>query len=263
MDLNLKGKTALITGSTAGIGLEIARTLAVEGASVIVTGRNQAKLDAAVASIRASGGAAVKAVLADAGTAAGAETLIAAAGPVDILVNNLGIYESKPFGEISDADWLSYFDVNVLSGVRLSRALLPEMLARNWGRIIFISSETGLMVAPDMIHYATTKTAQLAISRGLAQLTRGTNVTVNAVMPGPTRSEGIVDFLKSVASDPDAPPAALEAEFFEKGRPASIIQRMIEPEEIASLVAYLASPLSGATNGAALRAEGGLVGTLA
>jgi NAD(P)-dependent dehydrogenase (short-subunit alcohol dehydrogenase family) len=262
MDLNLKGKTALITGSTAGIGLEIARTLAVEGASVIVTGRNQAKLDAAVASIRASGGA-VKAVLADAGTAAGAETLIAAAGPVDILVNNLGIYESKPFGEISDADWLSYFDVNVLSGVRLSRALLPEMLARNWGRIIFISSETGLMVAPDMIHYATTKTAQLAISRGLAQLTRGTNVTVNAVMPGPTRSEGIVDFLKSVASDPDAPPAALEAEFFEKGRPASIIQRMIEPEEIASLVAYLASPLSGATNGAALRAEGGLVGTLA
>jgi NAD(P)-dependent dehydrogenase (short-subunit alcohol dehydrogenase family) len=263
MDLNLKGKTALVTGSTAGIGLEIARTLAVEGASVIVTGRSQAKLDAAVDSIRASGGAAVKAVLADAGTADGAKTLLAAAGEIDILVNNLGIYESKPFGEISDADWLHYFDVNVLSGVRLARALLPGMLARNWGRIIFISSETGLMVAPDMIHYATTKTAQLAISRGMAQLTRGTNVTVNAVMPGPTRSEGIVDFLKSVASDPDAPPAALEAEFFEKGRPASIIQRMIEPEEIASLVAYLASPLSGATNGAALRAEGGLVGTLA
>lgn len=263
MDLKLNGKTALVTGATAGIGLEIARTLAVEGAAVTLTGRSQPKLDAALASIRASGGAQVAGVLADAATAEGAQAILAASAATDILVNNLGIYESKAFGEISDADWLGLFEVNVLSGVRLARGYLPGMLERNWGRIIFISSETGLVVAPDMIHYATTKTAQLAISRGLAQLTRGTDVTVNSVLPGPTRSEGIVDFLRSVASDPNAPIDVLEAEFFAKDRSASIIQRMVEPEEVASLVAYLASPLSAATNGAALRAEGGLVSTLA
>lgn len=263
MDLKLNGKTALVTGATAGIGLEIARTLAVEGAAVTLTGRSRPKLDAALASIRASGGERVTGVLADAATAEGAQTILSAFATTDILVNNLGIYESKAFGEITDADWLGLFEVNVLSGVRLARAYLPGMLERNWGRIIFISSETGLVVAPDMIHYATTKTAQLAISRGLAQLTRGTDVTVNSVLPGPTRSEGIVDFLRSVASDPNAPIEVLEAEFFAKDRSASIIQRMVEPEEVASLVAYLASPLSAATNGAALRAEGGLVSTLA
>jgi NAD(P)-dependent dehydrogenase (short-subunit alcohol dehydrogenase family) len=263
MDLRLNDKTALVTAATAGIGLEIARKLAVEGASVIVTGRSQAKLDAAIASIRASGGASVRGVLADAATAEGSAALVRAQDRVDILVNNLGVYESKSFSDITDADWHAYFDVNVLSGVRLARAYFPKMLRRNWGRIVFISSESALTIPGDMIHYATTKTAQLSLSRGLANLTRGTNVTVNSVLPGPTRSEGIVDFMRSVATDPKASAEQIEAEFFATQRPASLIQRMSEPEEIASLVAYLSSPLSAATNGAALRAEGGLVTTIA
>ncbi|MBY8826219.1 SDR family NAD(P)-dependent oxidoreductase [Sphingomonas colocasiae] len=263
MDLQLNDKTALVTGATAGIGLEIARTLAREDARVIVAGRTRAKLDAAIADIRATGGVAVEGVLADAATAEGAAALAAAVDHVDILVNNLGIYESKAFGDITDADWSHIFDVNVMSGVRLSRAYMPQMLERNWGRIIFISSESGLAVPADMIHYATTKTAQLSIARGLAQLTRGTGVTVNSVMPGPTRSEGIEDFLRGQASNPSAPIAEIEAEFFASARASSLIQRMIDAEEIANLVAYLASPRSSATNGAALRAEGGLVNTIA
>jgi NAD(P)-dependent dehydrogenase (short-subunit alcohol dehydrogenase family) len=264
MDMQLNTKTALVTGSTAGIGLEIARGLALEGAHVIVTGRNQAKLDAAIADIKASGGEKVTGInvtgiLADAATAEGAETLIKTAPQVDILVNNLGIYESKPFADISDADWQSYFDANVMSGVRLARAFFPAMLERNWGRVIFISSETGLNPAGDMIHYAMTKTAQLSISRGMAQLTKGTNVTVNSVLPGPTRSEGIVDFLRSVATDPKAPAAEIEAEFFARDRPASLIQRLAEASEVANMVTYLASPRSSATNGAALRVDGGMV----
>jgi NAD(P)-dependent dehydrogenase (short-subunit alcohol dehydrogenase family) len=263
MDLQLTDKTALVTGSTAGIGLEIARKLAAEGAEVIVTGRNQAKLDQAVETIRASGGANVRGILADASRAEGAAALLNAAPRLDILVNDLGIYETKNFAEITDEDWRRYFDVNVHSGVRLAREYLPGMLERNWGRIIFISSESALLTPGAMIHYGMTKTAQLAISRGLAELTRGTNVTVNSVLPGPTRSEGIVDFLKSLASDPEAPASQIEAEFFAKGRPSSLLQRMIEPEEIASLVAYVASPLSSGTNGAALRVDGGVVPTIA
>jgi len=263
MDLKLTDKTALVTGGTAGIGLEIARALAAEGARVIITGRNQAKLDAAIADIKASGGAEVTGLLADAGTGEGAAEIAKAAPSVDILINNLGIYESKAFGDITDADWSRLFEVNVMSGVRLSRSYLPGMLARNWGRIIFIASESGLAIPEDMIHYGTTKTAQLSIARGLAQLTRGTNVTVNSVLPGPTRSDGIEDFLRSQASDPSAPIKEIEAEFFAKARASSILQRMIEAEEIANLVAYLASPRSSATNGAALRAEGGLVNTIA
>jgi NAD(P)-dependent dehydrogenase (short-subunit alcohol dehydrogenase family) len=263
MDLQLTGKTALVTGATAGIGLEIARTLAVEGAKIIITGRDRTKLDNAIADITASGGTAVSGIVADAATADGAAVIAKEAPAVDILVNNLGIYESKQFGYITDADWSHLFDVNVMSGVRLSRAYLPGMLERNWGRIIFISSESGLAIPADMIHYATTKTAQLSVSRGLAQLTRGTNVTVNAVMPGPTRSDGIEAFLRSQASDPSAPIKQIEAEFFATARSASILQRMVEAEEVANLVAYLASPRSSATNGAALRAEGGLVNTIA
>ncbi|MFG1462911.1 SDR family oxidoreductase [Xanthobacter sp. DSM 24535] len=263
MDLQLKGQTGLVTGGTAGIGLEIARTLARENARVVITGRNQAKLDDAIADIKGSGGGDVIGVLADAATAEGAATIAQAIPAVDILINNLGIYESKAFGEITDADWTRLFEVNVMSGVRLSRAYLPGMLERNRGRIIFIASESGLAIPTDMIHYGMTKTAQLAVSRGLAQMTRGTNVTVNTVMPGPTRSEGIEAFLRSQASDPSAPLKEIEAEFFAKARAASIIQRMIEAEEIANLVAYLASPRSSATNGAALRAEGGLVNTIA
>ena len=263
MDLKLTDKTALVTGGTAGIGLEIARALANEGAHVLITGRDQGKLDAAIADIKASGGADVRGILADAGSSEGAADIARAAPSVDILVNNLGIYESKAFGDISDEDWTRLFDVNVMSGVRLSRAYLPGMLERNWGRIIFISSESAIAIPQDMIHYATTKTAQLSISRGLAQLTRGTNVTVNSVLPGPTRSEGIEAFLRSQAADPSAPIKTIEAEFFATARSSSILQRMIEAQEIADLVAYLASPRSAATNGAALRAEGGLVNAIA
>jgi NAD(P)-dependent dehydrogenase (short-subunit alcohol dehydrogenase family) len=263
MDLQLNDKTAVITGATAGIGLEIARKLAVEGAEAVLTGRSQAKLDAAVASIKASGGVRVRGVLADAATADGAAALVTAVPRVDILVNNLGIYESKPFAEITDEDWRTLFEVNVLSGARLARAYFPGMLAQNWGRVIFISSESSLMIPQEMIHYGMTKTAQLSISRGLAQLTRGTAVTVNSVLPGPTRSEGVMDFLKSVAADPTAPADEIEAEFFAKWRATSLLQRMIEPEEVANMVAYLASPLSSATNGAALRVEGGLIPTAA
>lgn len=263
MDLQLSDKSALVTGATAGIGLEIARALAIEGASVIISGRDRAKLESAIADIKASGGAAISGVLADVATAEGAAAISKAAPSLDILVNNLGIYESKAFGDITDADWSHLFDVNVMSGVRLSRIYLPGMLERNWGRIIFISSESGLAIPQDMIHYATTKTAQLSISRGLAQMTRGTNVTVNAVMPGPTRSDGIETFLRSQASDPTAPIKQIEAEFFATARSASILQRMVEAEEVANLVAYLASPRSSATNGAALRVEGGLVNTIA
>jgi NAD(P)-dependent dehydrogenase (short-subunit alcohol dehydrogenase family) len=256
MDLQINKKTALVTGSTAGIGLEIARRLAAEGADVVICGRNQAKLDAAAGETGARG------VLADPATAEGAAALVAAVPKVDILVNNLGIYEAKPFGEITDEDWRRFFEVNVLSGARLARLYFPGMIERDWGRVIFIASESGVMVPPDMIHYGMTKTAQLAISRGLAGLTKGTRVTVNTVMPGTTRSEGIVDFLKSVADDPEAPSEEIERAFFAKDRATSLIQRMIEPEEIASLVAYVASPLSSATNGAALRVDGGITPTI-
>ncbi len=177
-------------------------------------------------------------------------------------MNNLGIYEAKPFGEITDDDWRRFFEVNVLSGARLSRAYFPGMIRRDWGRVIFIASESGVMVPPDMIHYGMTKTAQLSISRGLAGLTKGTRVTVNTVMPGTTLSEGIVDFLKSVAEDPDAPAKEIARAFFAKDRAMSLIQRMIEPQEIAALVAYVASPLSSATNGAALRVDGGITPTI-
>jgi NAD(P)-dependent dehydrogenase (short-subunit alcohol dehydrogenase family) len=263
MDLELTNKIALVTGGTGGIGLEIARSLSLEGAAVTITGRSQTRLDDAIADLTASGGAPVKGIVADVATADGAAATVAALPRVDILINNLGIYESKAFADISDADWSNIFDVNVLSGVRLSRAYLPAMLDQNWGRIIFISSESGLAVPQDMIHYGMTKTAQLAIARGLSQLTRGTHVTVNSVLPGPTRSDGVVDFLRSQAKDPAAPIDQIEAEFFRDARPSSIIQRMIEAKEIGDMVAYIASPRAAATNGASIRAEGGLVNTIA
>lgn len=259
MDLKLNDKTALVTGATAGIGLEIARALAAEGAQVFVTGRSQAKLDAAVAEI----GGKVTGVLADAATGEGANAILKAVPAVDILVNNVGIYEMKAFADIPDEDWLRLFDVNVMSGVRLSRGYFPGMLERNWGRVIFISSESGLAIPAEMVHYGMTKSAQLAVARGMAQATKGTGVTVNSILPGPTRSEGVADFLKSVSTNPEGTPAEHEAEFFEKHRSSSLLQRMIEPQEVASLVAYVASPLSAATNGASLKVEGGLVTTIA
>ena len=259
MDLKLLGKSAIVTGSTAGIGLAIAKRLADEGVSVTITGRSQAKLDAAAAQV----GGTVNPVLADPATADGAPALIAAVPSTDILVNNLGIYEAKDFADISDADWHHLFEVNVVSGARLSRHYFPQMLAANWGRILFIASESGLLPPAEMIHYGMTKSAQLAISRGLAEHTRGTGVTVNSVLPGPTRSEGIVDFIRSVVEDKDAPEADREAEFFTRMRPLSLIKRLIEADEVAAMVAYLASPLAAATNGAALRVEGGMIPTIA
>jgi NAD(P)-dependent dehydrogenase (short-subunit alcohol dehydrogenase family) len=262
MDLRLKGKTALVTGSTAGIGLEIARSLAREGARVSVTGRNQHKLDSAVAELRATATSEVRGILADPATAEGAATIEAALPKLDILVNNLGIYEIKPYTEITDQDWLRLFETNVLGGIRLARHYLPAMIERNWGRVIFISSESSVMTPGDMIHYGMTKTAQLAVSRGLAQQTKGTAVTVNAVLPGPTMSEGIVDFLKGLASTPNASAAQAEREFFEKHRATSLLQRLIKPEEVAELVAFVASPAASAINGAALRVDGGVAPTI-
>jgi len=258
MDLQLKNRTAIVTGGSAGIGLAIVEALLAEGASVVVPGRSQAKLDQAFPDNPAG----LRKVVADLATAEGAAALIAAVPDTDILINNLGIYEVKPFAEITDEDWLKIFEVNVLSGVRLSRHYFSRMLKNNWGRIIFISSESGIMTPAEMVHYGVTKSSQLALSRGLAELTKGTGVTVNSVMPGPTRSEGIVDFLKNIAT-PGASAEEAEHEFFEKYRSSSLLQRLIEGKEIASLVTYLASPLSAATNGAALRAEGGLLRSIA
>ncbi len=261
MDLKIAGKTALVTGSTAGIGLAIAAKLAAEGAEVIVTGRNQVKLDAAAHTVGQLGK--VRAVLADPATAEGARALTEAVPQVDILVNNLGIYEARPFVEITDEEWREIFDVNVLSGIRLSRHYFPGMLERDWGRVIFISSESGLMTPGEMVHYGMTKTAQLAVARGMADATRGTQVTVNSVLPGPTRSEGIVEFIRSVVENKDASEAEREEEFFTKLRPLSLIRRLIEADEVAAMVAFLASPLAAVTNGAAIRAEGGILPTIA
>ena len=254
MDLQLQHRNAIVTGGTAGIGLAIVHALVAEGVHVVVPGRSQAKLDEAFPGDAAS----VRKVVANVATAAGAAALMAAVPATDILVNNLGIYKEKSFADIDDADWLTLFEVNVLSGVRLSRHYFPRMLANDWGRVIFISSESGVMTPPEMIHYGVTKSSQLALSRGMAELTKGTGVTVNAVMPGPTRSEGIVGFLKNLAT-PGATAAEAEAEFLGIRRGSSLLQRLIEAKEVASLVAYLASPLAAATNGAALRVEGGLL----
>lgn len=259
MNLKLNGKSALVTASSAGIGFEIAKALAAEGADVILTGRVQDKLDEAAARIVEATGRRPRAVAADAATEAGAQALFAAVPTVDILVNNLGIYESKPFAAVTDDDWRRFFDVNVVGGARLARQYFQPMLDRNWGRIIFISSESAFMVPPTMIHYSVTKAAQVTITRGLAEMTKGTGVTVNSVLPGPTRSENIVDFLRSVSENPEGTPEELEEEFFRRHRQTSLLQRMIEGEEVANMVAYLASPLASATNGAAVRVEGGLL----
>ncbi|GAA4913531.1 SDR family oxidoreductase [Mucilaginibacter defluvii] len=259
MDLQLKGKTALVSGSTQGIGYAIAKRLLTEGARVIINGRNQQKLDDAVAKLKQEvPGADVSGVAADFASANDVDALLAAVDEVDILVNNAGIFEPKPFEQISDEEWLRFFEVNVLSGVRLSRHYFPKMLKKDWGRVIFISSESGINVAEEMIHYSTTKTAQLTISRGLAELTKGTNVTVNAVLPGPTRSEGVNEFVSQLAQGQGVTLEDAERDFFKTARPTSLIQRFASVDEIANLVAYVASPLSAATNGSALRADGGV-----
>jgi NAD(P)-dependent dehydrogenase (short-subunit alcohol dehydrogenase family) len=264
MKIDLTGKTALVTGSTAGIGHAIAKGLAATGAEVVVNGRTQAKVDAAVAAIaKAVPGAKLKGVAADVSTAAGCAALVAALPDVDILINNAGIFEPKGFFDIPDEDWTRFFEVNVMSGVRLSRAYMQGMLKRNWGRIVFISSESGLNIPKEMIHYGMSKTAQLAISRGLAELTRGTAVTVNSVLPGPTMSEGVETFVKDLAKQNGQSVDEAAANFVKQNRPTSLIQRFASVEEIANMVVYVSSKQSAATNGAALRAEGGIVQTIA
>jgi NAD(P)-dependent dehydrogenase (short-subunit alcohol dehydrogenase family) len=264
MNIDLSGKTALVTGSTAGIGFAIAHGLAGSGAEVVLNGRSQDRVDAAVAKLKqAVSGAGVRGIAADVATAAGCDELVAALPEVDILVNNAGIFEPKGFFEIPDEDWSRFFEVNVMSGVRISRAYMPGMLKRNWGRIVFISSESGLNIPTEMIHYGMTKTAQLAISRGLAQLTRGTGVTVNSVLPGPTKSEGVEIFMKDLAKKNGEPLDQAEANFVKQNRPGSLLQRLASVDEVANMVVYVASTQASATNGAALRVEGGIVNFIA
>ena len=257
MDLNLDGKRALVTGSTAGIGAAIAAGLAREGARVIVNGRLPDAVERAVATLKAESGGEVIGFAGDLGTAGPIEDLIRRHPEVDILVNNLGIFEPKPFEDIPDADWMRFFEVNVLSGVRLSRAYLPGMKRLNWGRIIFISSESALQIPAEMIHYGVTKTAQVAVARGLAETLAGTGITVNSVLPGPTRSRGVNDFVAALGAG--ASFEDFQTEFFQKFRPTSLLRRFETPEEIASFVTYLASPLSSGITGAALRVDGGVV----
>ena len=261
MDLQLSKKIALVTGSTAGIGNAIATALASEGATVIVTGRSETAVAAAVAKMKTETKGEVLGFAGDLSVASVAEALVRKHPIVDVLVNNLGIFEVRAFADITDADWQRFFDVNVLSGARLARSYLPGMLKRNWGRIIFISSESGLQIPAEMIHYGMTKAAQIAVARGLAELTAGTGVTVNSVLPGPTRSRGVGDFVVEMAVAAGTTPAEVEKEFFKTARPTSLLKRFATPEEVASMVAYVASPLSSATNGAALRVDGGVVKT--
>jgi NAD(P)-dependent dehydrogenase (short-subunit alcohol dehydrogenase family) len=264
MKIDLSGKTALVTGSTSGIGHAIAKGLAAAGATVTVNGRTRAKVDTVVAALaKAVPGGKISGIAADVSTAAGCKTLAAALPDVDILINNAGIFEPKGFFDITDEDWSRFYDVNVMSGVRLSRSYLPGMLKRNWGRIVFISSESALNVPKEMIHYGMTKTAQLAVSRGLAEMTRGTAVTVNSVLPGPTMSEGVEIFVKDIARQHGQPVDEAASQFVKQFRPSSLLQRFASVEEVANMVVYVSSKEASATNGAALRVEGGIIQTIA
>lgn len=260
MDLQLQDKTALVSGSTVGIGFAIASTLAREGATVVVNGRTQERVDESIARIlRDNPKAKLRAAAGDLGTAQGVERVSAAIPDVDILVNNIGAFEAKPFFDIPDDEWEHMWQLNVMSGVRLTRRYMRGMLIRNWGRVIFISSESGLNLPGDMLHYGVTKTAQLGLSRGLAELTVGTGVTVNAVLPGPTRTEGNMEWMKGLAKQKGISVEAAERDFFDHDRPSSLIRRFAEPSEVAAVVAFVASPRGVLTNGAAVRAEGGII----
>ncbi len=263
MNLQLQGQHALVTGSTAGIGFAIAKALASEGATVTINGRSEASVGQALQKLQALlPEASLRGVAADAATAKGCEQLVAGGPPVDILVNNMGIFDPKPFEAIPDADWMRFFETNVMSGVRLARAVLPGMKQRNRGRIVFISSESGICPPAEMVHYGMTKSAQLSVSRGLAETCAGTAVTVNSVLPGPTLTEGAKDFFDKLAAQQGLSFDEAAKAFFANARPTSLLQRFIEPDEVASMVAYVCSPLSAATNGAALRVDGGVVRSL-
>ena len=260
MDLGLTDKVVLVTGSTAGIGFAIARALAIEGAHVYVNGRTQKRVDWAVAAIRSEAKTTkVDGIIADFSSSAGAEAVIAKLPVVDVLINNVGIFEPKPFAEIPDADWYRFFEINVMSGVRLARHYLAGMLKKNWGRILFISSESAVQIPPEMVHYGMTKTAQVALARGIAESVAGTGVTVNSILPGPTESEGVSGFLEAMAKQQNKSKQAIEKEFFEHVRPSSLLKRFATVDEVAAMATFVASELSSATNGAALRVDGGVV----
>jgi NAD(P)-dependent dehydrogenase (short-subunit alcohol dehydrogenase family) len=264
MIIDLKGKRAIVTGSTAGIGFAIAAGLAEAGAAVVINGRTPKSVNAARERlIEETPGAKVTGVAADLATAEGVAAFLRQAGKADILVNNLGIFEPKPFGEITDADWHRFFDTNVMSGIRLARHYLPAMVKRDWGRVVFISSESALNIPVEMIHYGMTKTAQLAIARGLAESVAGTGVTVNSVLPGPTRSEGVADFFGKMAKEQGVSQDEMEKQFIAQHRPTSLIRRLATPEEVANMVVYVCSPQASATTGAALRVDGGVVRSIA
>jgi NAD(P)-dependent dehydrogenase (short-subunit alcohol dehydrogenase family) len=259
MDLGLKGKRALVTGSTAGIGLSIAKLLAREGAFVYVNGRTEERVIRAVGEIEGK----VDGVAADLTTEAGAEKLFARVEHLDILVNNLGIFEAKPFLQIEDAEWRHFFEANVLSGVRITRHYLPQMLEKKWGRVIFISSESALQIPAEMVHYGMTKTAQLAVARGIAESFPASGVTVNSVLAGPTESEGVDTFVEGLAKQQGKSKEDVERDFFEHARPTSLIKRFETTEEVASMVVYLCSEAASATTGSSVRVDGGVVKSIA
>ena len=263
MNLGLQGKLAVVSGSTAGIGLAIATALASEGARVIINGRTEERVSAALEKIRERVPSAdLRGVAADLGSASGVEAFLKKAPDADVLINNLGIFDLKPFLEIPDEEWLRFFEVNVLSGVRLTRKYLPAMLKKNWGRVIFISSESAQNIPTEMVHYGMTKTAQVAIARGLAQSVAGTGVTVNSILVGPTESEGAGTFLDNMAKQQNISKAEMEKLFFEKARPSSLLRRFETPDEVAALVAFVASTQALVINGAAVRGEGGVVSSI-
>jgi NAD(P)-dependent dehydrogenase (short-subunit alcohol dehydrogenase family) len=260
VDLGLTDKVVLVTGSTAGIGFAIARALAIEGAHVYVNGRTQKRVDAAVAAIRSEAKMIkIDGIIADFSSSAGAEAVIVNLPVVDVLINNVGIFEPKPFAEIPDADWYRFFEINVMSGVRLARHYLAGMLKKNWGRILFISSESAVQIPAEMVHYGMTKTAQVAVARGIAESVAGTGVTVNSILPGPTESEGVGGFVEAMAKQQNKSKQAIEKEFFEHVRPSSLLKRFATVDEVAAMATFVASELSSATNGAALRVDGGVV----
>ncbi|MDQ7734927.1 SDR family oxidoreductase [Halomonas sp. SpR1] len=263
MQIDLNGKHAIITGSTAGIGFAIAQGLANAGANVVVTGRTQARVDDAIAAIKkATPNAKVEGVAADLGTAEGCQALIKQQPSTDILINNVGIFAPQDFFDVDDATWQQFFDINIMSAVRLSRHYAQGMRERDWGRIQFISSESGINIPSEMVHYGMTKSALLSVSRGLAKVLSGTQVTVNAILPGPTRSEGVLNMIGEMAEKEGTSQQEMEERFVQENRPSSIIQRLATPEEVASMSVYAASPQASATTGAALRVEGGIVDTL-
>ncbi|HET6437197.1 MAG TPA: SDR family NAD(P)-dependent oxidoreductase [Anaeromyxobacter sp.] len=264
MDLGLRGRRAVVTGSTAGIGFATALALLREGAEVVVNGRGQPRVEAAVKRLGAEvPGSRLRGVAADVGTAEGCRRLAEAVPEADVLVNNAGIFAPVPFERIADEEWMRFYEVNVLSGVRLSRSYLPGMRARGWGRIVFVSSESALQIPVEMIHYGASKTAQLAVARGLAESLTGTGVTVNSVLPGPTLSEGVGAFVADLARAQGVDRGTVEQEFFEKARPSSILKRFATPEEVAAMIAFVCSAQASATTGAALRVDGGVVRAVA